>query len=69
VFAREGYLRDVPALYRAGADAVFAGEGEVALAMTEHVLRQLGASPDQIDRERDRIRAELSGRPPATADL
>ncbi len=65
VFAREGYLRDVPALYRAGADAVFAGEGEVALAMTEFMLRQLGASPDQIDRERDRIRAELSGRPAA----
>ena len=66
VFAREGYLRAVPALYRAGADVVFAGEGEVALAMTEFMLRQLGASPDQVDRERDRIRAELSGRPSAT---
>jgi len=63
VFARESYLRDVPALYRAGADFVVASEGEVALAMTEHVLLQLGASPEQIDRERDRIRAELSGRP------
>ena len=63
VFAREGYLRQVPALYRAGADFVVAGEGEVALAMTEHVLLQLGASPEQVDRERDRIRAELSGRP------
>jgi CPA2 family monovalent cation:H+ antiporter-2 len=63
VLAREGYLREVPALYRAGADVVFASESEVALVMIEFVLRQLGASPDQIDRERERIRAELSGRP------
>jgi CPA2 family monovalent cation:H+ antiporter-2 len=46
-----------------GADAVFAGEGEVALSMTEFILRQLGASGEQIDRERDRIREELFGTP------
>jgi CPA2 family monovalent cation:H+ antiporter-2 len=56
---RELYLRDVPPLRAAGAEQVFAGEGEVALAMTEAVLRRLGATPDQIDRERDRVRAEL----------
>jgi CPA2 family monovalent cation:H+ antiporter-2 len=61
VFARAAYLREVPALRRAGADVVFAGEGEVALSMTEFVLRRLGASADQIDRERDRIRDELFG--------
>ncbi|MGH7456084.1 MAG: hypothetical protein ACRENG_32320, partial [bacterium] len=33
----------------------------VALAMTEFILRQLGATPEQIDHERDRIRAELFG--------
>jgi CPA2 family monovalent cation:H+ antiporter-2 len=63
VFARAAYLNEAPALRRAGADAVFAGEGEVALAMTEFILRQLGASGEQIDRERDRIRDELFGSP------
>ena len=61
VFARATYLREVPALRRAGANAVFAGEGEVALTMTEFILRQLGATAEQIDRERDRIRTELFG--------
>jgi CPA2 family monovalent cation:H+ antiporter-2 len=61
VFVRSAYLRDVPGLRNAGAEQVFAGEGEVALAMTEAVLRRLGATPDQIDRERDRVRAELFG--------
>ena len=56
IFVRSGYLRDVPQLRAAGAEQVFAGEGEVALAMTEAVLRRLGATPDQIDRERDRVR-------------
>jgi CPA2 family monovalent cation:H+ antiporter-2 len=59
IFVRGNYLRDVPALRNAGAEQVFAGEGEVALAMTEAVLRRLGATPDQIDRERDRVRGEL----------
>jgi CPA2 family monovalent cation:H+ antiporter-2 len=35
--------------------------------MTESVLRTLGATPEQIDRERDRVRADLSGDPPAAA--
>jgi CPA2 family monovalent cation:H+ antiporter-2 len=61
VFVRSAYLRDVRPLRAAGAEQVFAGEGEVALAMTEAVLRRLGATPDQIDRERDRVRAELFG--------
>ena len=59
VFARSAYLRDVPALRGCGAEHVFSGEGEVALAMTEAVLRRLGATPDQIDRERQRLRGEL----------
>lgn len=61
IIARAAYLRDIPALRRAGADAVFSGEGEVALNMTEHMLRKLGATDEQIDRERERVRAELSG--------
>jgi CPA2 family monovalent cation:H+ antiporter-2 len=61
IFARAGYLRDVPKLRSAGADRVFSGEGEVALTMTEAVLRRLGATPDQIDRERQRLHGELFG--------
>jgi CPA2 family monovalent cation:H+ antiporter-2 len=60
IFVRGGYLRDVPPLRQAGAEQVFSGEGEVALAMTEAVLRRLGATPDQIDRERDRVRQQLN---------
>ena len=54
VLARAAYLRDLPALRKAGADIVFTGEGEVALALTEAILHRLGATPEQIDRERYR---------------
>jgi CPA2 family monovalent cation:H+ antiporter-2 len=63
VVARANYLRELQLLRKAGADAVFAGEGEVALTMAEQLLRQLGASPEQIDREADRVRTELFGAP------
>jgi monovalent cation:H+ antiporter-2, CPA2 family len=59
IFVRGAYLRDVPQLRNAGAEQVFSGEGEVAMAMTEAVMRRLGATPDQIDRERARVRGEL----------
>lgn len=65
VLVRCAYLRDIPVLRKAGANGVFSGEGEVALAMTESILRELGAVPDQIDRERDRVRADLFGGPSA----
>ena len=68
VFVRTDYLHEAPALREAGADVVFAAEGEVALGMTESVLRQLGATAEQIDRERDHIRNDLFGRE-LTSDL
>ena len=46
---------------QAGKQAIHDRQGEVALAMTESVLRELGASAEQIDRERDRVRADLFG--------
>src|SRR5262245_29706528 len=61
VLARASYLRDLPVLRGVGADTVFAGEGEVALAFAEAILRRLGATPEQIDRERSRAHAELFG--------
>lgn len=69
VFARTAYHREIQVLQRAGADAVFSGEGEVALTMTEFVLRRLGATEEQIDRERERIRAELFGAPQTVEPL
>jgi len=59
VIVRAAYLADIPDLHAAGADRVFSGEGEVALGMTEYVLSELGATPDQIDRERARVHGEL----------
>jgi CPA2 family monovalent cation:H+ antiporter-2 len=61
VLARASYLRDLSGLHRAGADTVFTGEGEVALAFVEDLLSRLGASAEQIDRERARAHSELFG--------
>jgi CPA2 family monovalent cation:H+ antiporter-2 len=63
VLARASYLREQKDLLDCGADQAFSGEGEVALAMTEAVLARLGATPEQIDRERERVREELFGTP------
>jgi len=63
VLARAAYLRDVPALKSAGADRVYAGEGEVGIAFVEDLLGSLGATPEQIDRERARAREELAALP------
>jgi CPA2 family monovalent cation:H+ antiporter-2 len=68
ILARAAYMRESPNLYKAGADYVFADEGEVALAMTESVLRELGAIPDQIDRQRERIRRDLFDAPTPMTD-
>jgi CPA2 family monovalent cation:H+ antiporter-2 len=59
VLARAPYLRDLARLRQAGAEAVVSAEGEVGLAFTEMILHRLGATPDQIDRERDRVRSEF----------
>ncbi|HEY0865645.1 MAG TPA: cation:proton antiporter [Lacunisphaera sp.] len=67
VLARTAYLREQPELRAVGADEVFAGEGEVALSMTEHILRELGATEEQIDRESERIRSELFEKPVSAA--
>ncbi|MCC7537407.1 MAG: sodium:proton exchanger, partial [Deltaproteobacteria bacterium] len=59
VLARSGYAREATAARAAGADVVVAAEAEVALAMTEQILTELGATGEQLDRARDRVRAEL----------
>jgi CPA2 family monovalent cation:H+ antiporter-2 len=62
VLGRTAYLRDVDTLTDAGADSVFSGEGEIAFALTEAILHRLGATPEQIDRERARVHTDLFGR-------
>jgi CPA2 family monovalent cation:H+ antiporter-2 len=59
ILAHAGYLKELHMLHTAGANHVFSGEAEVAFAMTASILRQLGASPDQIDREGDQLRLDL----------
>jgi CPA2 family monovalent cation:H+ antiporter-2 len=61
VLARTTHLREVTALAGAGADDIFSGEGEVALAFTVAILSRLGATAEQIDRERGRVHDELFG--------
>ena len=61
VLARAEYLRDLPALHTAGADRAYAGEGEVALAFVDDLLHELGATADQIERERSRAHDDLFG--------
>lgn len=63
VLARADYVREVAGLQQAGAARVFSGEGEVALALIEEILRPLGATGEQIDRERDRFRRDVLGKP------
>ena len=60
ILARATHVREARHLREAGADVVFSGEGEVALAFTTEILGDLGATADQIDRERSRVRGELA---------
>ena len=60
VLARAPYLRDVAALKKVGATSVYSGEGEVAVAFIADILDSLGATPEQMDRERARAQFELS---------
>lgn len=59
ILTRASYLRESEGLKQAGAGAVFSSEGEIALSMTAFLMRQLGATDEQIDNARERVRAEL----------
>jgi CPA2 family monovalent cation:H+ antiporter-2 len=59
VVARADYLRETDSLRRAGASEVFSGEGEVALAIAESILHQLGTASEQVDETREQIRLTL----------
>ncbi len=59
IICRANYLRQVEALQKAGADEVFAGETEVAFALTDSLLRDLGGTPEQLDEFREQLRSKL----------
>jgi CPA2 family monovalent cation:H+ antiporter-2 len=59
VLVHSSYLKEVPIMRQAGADEVFSGEGEVALAMIQYILGVLGATSEQMDRERRRVQEEI----------
>jgi CPA2 family monovalent cation:H+ antiporter-2 len=61
ILARAPYVAQAASAREAGADVVVVSEVEVAFAMTEHLVAALGASPEQLDRARERIRNELAG--------
>lgn len=64
IIARTTYLSDRQSLIAAGADVVFSDEGEVALSIMEMILKQFGATPDQINRERKRLHESFVSAPP-----
>jgi CPA2 family monovalent cation:H+ antiporter-2 len=70
VIARTEYLQECDALCEAGADRVLSDEVEVALAVTEYILQQFGATPEQVERERRRVHDTLFCRttPPEAPD-
>jgi CPA2 family monovalent cation:H+ antiporter-2 len=65
ILTRATYLREVPGLLAIGARRVITAEAEVALAMAETLLVRLGATPEQIDKTREKLRGDLDGEIPA----
>ncbi len=64
VMAYTTYIRNARLLRSQGAETVFSGEEEVALSMATHTLRSLGATEEQVARERLENQRRLAGEPP-----
>ena len=62
IFVRTRYAADKEELGRSGADGVCFEEAEVASALAKLVLRDRGASEEQIERESAKVRRQLIGR-------
>jgi CPA2 family monovalent cation:H+ antiporter-2 len=60
ILVRSAYIGQRHSLLTQGADHVIAEESEVALAMAETILRNLGATAEQIDHQRDKLRSDLN---------
>jgi CPA2 family monovalent cation:H+ antiporter-2 len=63
VVAHTSYIRVARAIVQSGDAHAFAGEAEVALAMSSHMLRAFGATDEQVMRERDENYRRLFGDP------
>ena len=59
ILVHTAFVSEAQALRAAGADAVFSGEREVALAMAEHLLRSVGAPEVYVQSELERVREKL----------
>ena len=70
IWAHTAYLSQARTLRSLGVQDAFSGEGEVALALSSALLRELGAAPALVDAERDRLRArwQYPDKGPATED-
>lgn len=68
VIARVDFVGQTEVMLRAGADEVFSGEGEVALAITDGLLRHMGSTPAQLDETREWIRKYLFAAPSQAAE-
>lgn len=60
VMANTTYIRNARLLRSQGAETVFSGEEEAALSMASHTLRSLGATEEQVTRERHENRRRLT---------
>jgi CPA2 family monovalent cation:H+ antiporter-2 len=63
VMAYTTYMSQAQELRTSG-HAIFSGEEEVALSMSSTLLRQMGATDEQVTRERVATRRRLAGLPP-----
>ena len=63
VMAYTTYMRQAQELRTSG-HSIFSGEEEVALSMSSVLLRNLGATDEQVNRERVSTRRRLQGLPP-----
>lgn len=59
--AHTSYIRSAQQLRQNNASYVFSGEAEVALSMSSHLLRVLGATEEQVEKERQINRTALFG--------
>jgi predicted Kef-type K+ transport protein len=59
-FVRTRFLHNLPELEHFGAAGIFVDEAAIGLALATSILKDLGATGDQLDRERDRVEREFS---------
>lgn len=61
VFARTDFVSELNELRDSGCKAVFSGEGEVGMALIAEVLRDIGSTPEEVERVKAELRLELTG--------